>query len=185
MRLKTIGLLLAALVALPAVGASAAPARANPSLAHFEGRTIDLRVSWEEATACTSDGVATWCFRTEAEMDAFLAAQGKPTGVIDVRLLGIEVSVALSCSPSVRVYAATSYIGTTINLTTAGVAHNMSTYGLDNQVSSYKVGACDAEFYDGANRTGTAYPGNTNAWALGPSMTLGWDNRVSSIWIYP
>jgi len=59
----------------------------------------------------------------------------------------------------------------------------LSAYGIDNAVSSYKVGACSATFFDGAGGGGSIYPGYTGAGAQYSSMVSGWDNRLGSIWI--
>src|SRR5262245_38026115 len=54
-------------------GADGSSKEPNPSLAVFGDRIIDLRVSWEDATACASDGSSTFCFLTAAERDDFVA----------------------------------------------------------------------------------------------------------------
>ncbi len=182
MRLKTIGLLLAACAITPALTTSTVHAASNPSLAHFEGRILDLRVSWEEATACSTDGANTFCFRTEAEMDAFVA---KTTGInpsvrVGISVLGVNLSL-LVCSPSVKVWQGASFTGTpTLAMVNHGF-YNLSSYGFDNITSSYKnFGTCDSTFYDTTGGS-TAYPGYTGPGASASSMSVGWDNRVGSI----
>ena len=63
--------LIAAVGLFPTMQANAAPSNGGV-LATFEGRTINLAQSWGAATACTSDGVTTQCFRSVAEMDQVL-----------------------------------------------------------------------------------------------------------------
>ena len=139
-------------------------------LAYFEGDVIDLSEGWGEATACTSDGATTLCFRTEAEMDEetgeFPGAEG-----------------LLACTSSLRLYRSTSYGGGVLQLTSQFTYINLSLYSFDNDTSSYKVGACDSYFYDGANGGTPLYPGTTTASSSATSMASGWDNRVSSVYI--
>jgi hypothetical protein len=68
-------------------------------------------------------------------------------------------------------------------LTSRGAYINLSTYGFDNDTSSYKVGACASYFYDGAGGGTPLYPGTTTANSSATSMLTGWDNRVSSVYI--
>jgi hypothetical protein len=167
---RTITILCLCALGLLGTATTAAADDGGPSLASFEGGTIDLRDGWGEAQACTSDGESTACFRTEAEMQEYLDGQG--------------VAARLACTPSVRLYTGISYTGSSINLTTRGTFINLSVYGFDNQTSSYKIGGCDSVFYDGASGSGSVYPGNTSAGAQLASMVTGWNDRISSIYIY-
>jgi hypothetical protein len=143
------------------------------SLATFEGSIINLRNGWGDATACTSDGITTECFRTEAQLNAFLA---------DASLdLDFGLSILSTCATPLRLYANTSFGGLVLNLSTRSTILNLSTWSFDNVTSSYKVGACTSTFYDGANAGAPIYPGNTTAGASATSMLSGWDNRVSSV----
>jgi hypothetical protein len=175
-----------AAAALPATAAFAgAPAdstRGNPSIAVYGDRLIDLRVSWEDAMACTSDGSSTYCFATEAEMDAFLDARGAPVGLDASIRIGVFVALS-SCSASLRLSSGTSYSGSLLHLSTRFVFHNLSAFGFDNITSSYRVGACASVFYDGAGGGGAVYPGATWAWAQSPTMSAGWADRVTSVYI--
>ena len=69
-------------------------------------------------------------------------------------------------------------------LTTRGTIHNLADYGFDNATSSYRVGGCPAVFFSLANFGGAAYPGFTGAFAQYASMIAGWNNVVSSVYIY-
>ncbi len=142
-------------------------------LATFEGQVIDLSVSWGKARACTSDGITTQCFRTEAEMDR-VAGASTPTG---------SIGTMAACSSYLRLYRSTSYGGAVLQLATQYTFINLSLYGFDNDTSSYRVGACPAYFYDGANGGTPLYPGATGANSSASTMLTGWDNRVSSVYI--
>ena len=158
---------------------SAAPPSPEPSIASFEGDHIDLRDGWGEATACTSDGLTTACFRTEKELDQDLATTASQEGSQPSGNLVIQSA----CSTTLKLYSGTSFGGTILALSTRAVVLNLSTWSFDNVTSSYKVGACSATFYSGANAGAPAYPGNTSAGASATSMLAGWDNRVSSVYI--
>jgi hypothetical protein len=175
--LRTIGL--AAIVACATIAPTGRPAdAAEPvratSQARFEGRWIDLSKSWEGATACTVDNAGSVCFRTEAQLDAYLAASAAS---------GATLALTSTCSSSLRLYDGTSYSGSVLNLSVQYTITNLSTYGFDNRTSSYKVGACASVFYSGASGGGSIYPGNTAALAQSATMVAGWDNAVSSVYI--
>ncbi len=162
----------AAFVGAP-LGASGASADDEPVLAYFEGEWIDLSEGWGEATACHVDESGVVCFRTQAELDeAYPEDEGD----------GGEMSLMMTCSSTLRLYSNTSYGGLLLALDTQGLVINLGTYGFSNIVSSYKVGACGSWFYDGIG-TGQ-YPGNTSAGAQASSMLPGWDNRISSVFIW-
>ncbi len=172
-RITILATVMLGLVAVPFVGSAGAAPKPNPSLASFEGATIDLRGGWGDAKACTSNGTTTTCYRTEAEMDANTQASRVSSGVV----------IQATCSGTLRLYSGTSYTGSLLQLSTQQVYTNLSPYGFDNVTSSYKVGPCSSIFYDGANGSGSVYPGNTNANIQSPTMLGGWDNRISSIYI--
>jgi hypothetical protein len=180
MKRALLGALLAtALVAaLPsAVSADAEPVSNPASQAWFEDHWIDLSVDWEEAKACNVGLVGNVCFRTEAQLDEYLRSTVRQT------VSGIS-ALLVTCSSTLRLYEGVSYGGLVLVLNGRGVGYNMSTYGFDNVTSSYKVGACAAEFYAGANLSGSSYPGNTAAGAQAASMLVGWNNVVSSVIIF-
>jgi hypothetical protein len=163
---------------MPALPAAAGPIR-GPSIALFEGRTIDLRDGWGEAGACTTDGVTTECFRTEKQMDEYLA---NPVGELVQAVLGV-IGIQSVCSTTLRLYANTFYGGSALAISTRFAVSNLATWGFSNVTSSYKVGACAATFYDGDNANPPVYPGSTGAGVFSVSMLAGWDNRVSSVYI--
>jgi hypothetical protein len=155
-------------------GAAGAP---RGVLASFEGSWINLAEGWGEATACTTDGITTQCYRTEAEMDA------NSSQPVSVASLGTTIVPLVACSSSLKLYRSTSFGGSVLQLTSRGTYTNLSLYGFDNDTSSYQVGACTAYFYDGANGGTPLYPGTTTANSSATSMLTGWDNRVSSVYI--
>lgn len=178
-------LLATALALAPAMPASAsAPSRPAPTpsgaQAWYQGKLIDLSVSWQGAGACDASQTPAVCYSTEAEMDAALQASADTATMSADTLVA---AAALTCSAALRLYDGTSYKGSALYLSTRGVGINLSLYGFDNRVSSYKVGACASVFYSGSNGAGSIYPGNTNSYALSEVMISGWDNVVSSVYI--
>ena len=173
---------IAMIITLPFAGAapaSAAVSKTDPSIASFEGGYLNLRNGWGQATACTSDGVTTECFRTEKELDQYLTQVASPNGSQSLGDVGIQ-SV---CSTTLRLYSGTSFGGSVLSLSTRLTFLNLSAFSFDNVTSSYRVGACSSTFYDGATGGAPTYPGNTSAGASATSMLAGWDNRVSSVFI--
>lgn len=168
-----------AVIAVSAIApATDVAARGAPStspdrkvIAWFDGRWIDLTKGWGDAAACWSDGTTTSCFRSEAEMDRVIATERAAPLLLT------------SCSSSLRLYRLTGFAGGVLSLTTQNTFINLSAYGFDNDISSYRVGACGSVFYDGANGGSPTYPGATGAGASATSMAAGWDNRISSVYI--
>lgn len=151
-----------------------------PWLASYHGEIIDLRDGWGDAKACTTDGVVTSCYDSEAEMDRATA----PNSMLTQTPSAVASFLLASCASSLRLYNGLSYGTPMLQLSTRGSAINLSTYGWDNATTSYKVGACASVFYDGANGGGSVYPGNTSAGAQSASMVTGWNDRISSVYIY-
>ncbi|MFL6042074.1 MAG: hypothetical protein ACJ740_11810 [Gaiellales bacterium] len=165
------------LIALPATTAAAAEDDSAPSsgvIAEFEGSTINLAEGWGDANACSVTADGTTCYRTEAEMDAAVAATASTAA-----RLSHEIGPLGVCSTSLRLYDGTSFDGQVVSFTTTGSLITLSSYGFDNKTSSYKVGACAATLYSGIQTS--PYPGNTGAGAQATSMLSGWDNTISSV----
>lgn len=158
---------------LPVGAVAASPVKAGGVIASFEGAWINLAEGWGDATACTSDGFTTQCFPTEQAMDATTSA----------RVLSTQIVPQASCASSLRLYRSTAFGGAVLQLSTRSVYINLSSYGFDNDTSSFKVGACDSYFYDGASGGTPLYTGTTTANSSATSMLTGWDNRVSSVYI--
>lgn len=167
-----IGALLATAIAGPAEGAEVL----DGITAAFDGEELVLSESWEGAEAChVGEGLAARCFRTEADMDAWLEQQGLIAG----RMAEMATS---SCNGYLRLYDGVNYTGTVLHLATRGHWLNLSSYGFDQRTSSYKVGPCGSTFADHANGGGAHYPTSlTQAHDQAPTMLTGWNNDVSSV----
>lgn len=170
------GLILATsvIIATPGVHAARTTAERTATSAWFEDHWIDLTLSWEQATACDVQPDLTICYRSEAAMNRELAAARTATAF----------TTLAACSTSLRLYDGTTYSGTVLNLSTRATVLNLSVYGFDNLTSSYKVGGCDTDFYSSANLGGSLYTGSTVAGSQAASMLSGWNNVVSSVYIY-
>jgi hypothetical protein len=160
----------------------------NPSEAIFEDVELDLGESWGDASACIELGDRTECFRSEQELLAAHPAYSVTGGhVRSARATSAptdgEITPMATCSTSLRLYRSTGFTGGTLVLTTRAVVLNLSTYGFDNDTSSYRVGACASTFWAGASGSGSVYPGPTGANASASSMLSGWNNVVSSVYI--
>jgi hypothetical protein len=178
--------ILAVTTFLVTLGAVSASADGTPTtvpaapLAMFEGGLIDLSQGWGDAQACLIDraaGIAE-CFRASTGLQAREAQLAMTTPAPSIALA--------SCSSPLRLFADSNYGGRELDLYDRGYWQNLSTWGFDNVLSSYKVGACSVHLAENANGGGYWYPGNTNAGHSEPAMTAGstnWDNRVSSAYL--
>ena len=198
---KVVVLTAATLIPAAVVDASAPPQVAvelpgDPSSgkAVFEGEVIDLARGWGEAKACAITETATRCFRTEAQMDRFLAAAedagslrpGATGGSAGFRASTTPRAAAAStnCSSAIRMYDGTSYTGSVLSTAIRWTYLNLANFGFDNRISSYRVGACAVEFYGGTNGSGGVYPGGTWAGASSSTMVSGWNNAVTSMYMF-
>lgn len=168
------------------------PAKAESSIAgegvkaEYRGRIIDLSRSWEGASACHVGDAAELgqCFDSESEMDRWLDRQPAATTQRLTQPSAAPMLVSY-CSSSLRLYDGTSYAGSSLNLTQRSSWLNLSSYGFDQRTSSFKVGACDSKFADLTNGGGSTYPlSQTEAYDQSKSMNSGWNNDVSSVYIY-
>jgi hypothetical protein len=174
-------LLLASALAISLVPMVSATANEPSSgvLAEFNGGVIDLAVDWEDAVACHVDGDGAVCFESEATMDAWLVETGRLEAELD------DGALASNCASYLRLYDGTSYGGATLNLSIRSQWLNLSSYGFDQKTSSFKIGPCRALFADLTNGGGARYPSYlTEAYDQSSSMISGWDNDVSSVYIY-
>lgn len=88
------------------------------------------------------------------------------------------------CSGYLRLYDGTGYTGAVLYLRGRFQWHNLADYGFDQRTSSYRIGPCSAYFADYADGGGSWYPTSlTEAYDSASSMTSGWDNDVSSVYI--
>lgn len=146
---------------------------AEGSLAVFEGRLIDLSISWEQAHACYIGDSGNNCFRTEAELEGFLADQGS------LATQG-QAGPLASCGTALSLWDGTNKTGDVLSLSQRLIVLSLANYGFAERTSSYRIGSCSAVFRDASS---SVYPGNTSAGASANSMVSGWNNRVTSVYI--
>lgn len=154
---------------------------ASPGVARFDGRVIDLAEGWGEAEACALWDVdrGAECFRTESEMVDFLRQLEMSHGT----KAGSSETTA-TCASSLKLYDGYSHTGTTFYVYTTNAWINLVDYGWENRTSSYRIGACDSYFADYSDGGGDWYPTSlTEAWDTASSMTSGWNNRISSVYM--
>ncbi|MCU1398058.1 MAG: hypothetical protein JWN62_1167 [Acidimicrobiales bacterium] len=170
---------------------NATSSRLSSSVATYAGRTVDLAVSWEGATACAITDWGNACFDTAAERDAYLglSAPGTATskdgtiGALEgttTRLSGGIVPL-VACASSVRLYDGTSFTGTSVAFSSRNVLFNLASYSFAAKTSSFSIGGCSAQLLDSAS---AIYPGSTSAGATAASMSSGWSNRVTQLYIF-
>ena len=180
-----IALLAAAAATTSTATVAAAPAHdatvGDPASAIYGSETLDLADDWGTASACIELGAVTECYDTEADL---LAAHAEASSARSIVTSVVGAARSIICSSSLRMYDGNTYTGGILYLNTRGVTHNLSSFGFDNVTSSYQVGACSASFFSSPNLGGSVYPGSTGAWALSPTMAAGWNNVVSSVYIY-
>jgi hypothetical protein len=177
-----LALMTSVLASAPIAASASGVPSPSISIASFEGRTIDLRKSWGEASACVTNGVATNCFRTEKELQAWL---GEPSTAARAAMSsGASASTFSStCTTTLRLYDGTGYTGTTVYLTSRNIIINLSSVGFAARTSSYQVGGCSSLFKDQDNLLGSTYPGSTGAGVGATAMVTGWNNRLRSLYI--
>ena len=189
--LRAIVIAVAVLAPATAVAASAHPTvtvidpdEQKPTLAWFEGRQVDLSKGWGQAKACLITYDGTICFRSESQMDRYLRTMPTPAEEPSEResaLLGSS-RAATMCSSSLRLYDGANHTGSVLSTAIRWIVLNLPNYGWDNRTSSVRVGSCGAEFFSGSYGGGSvfgAYPGQWLWW-----MPSGWDNIVTSVYIY-
>jgi hypothetical protein len=158
----------------------ASPAAAERGRANFEGRSIDLQKGWGNAKAChVSETLEVTCYRSEKAMDKAMGLSARAGGDYPSAANGYA-----SCGSSLRLYRNNYYSSPVLYLTTRGSWTSLSWFGFNNVTSSYRVGACSAVFRSGNYGGGSTYRGGTWAWARRSTMGYGWDNVLSSTYIY-
>lgn len=162
----------------------------SEGVASFEGRQIDLAVSWEGAGACIVwqlDDIQ--CFKSERELEQHVIAAedtlSTETSTLSTSAeLLVTAAASSSCGSYLRLYDYTSYGGSSLWLASRYTWLNLANYGFNQRTSSFRVGGCSAYFADLASGGGAWYPTSlTQAWDSSPSMISGWNNDVSSVYI--
>jgi hypothetical protein len=142
---------------IPANDAHAATPPAGGVKASYNGRTLDLSKSWEDARACNVTANGTTCYATEAAMDAAVASS-PPSRV-----------AAGTCSTALRLYDGTSFTGQALNVYATQTTVALSGLGFASRTSSYRIGACSATLRAGSS----VYPGTTAPNVSSGSMLAG------------
>lgn len=179
-RFATLALAAFVLAALPTsvFADGSQPSGDSLSLALFEGKPIDLSKGWGDARACLvahGAGVVE-CFRDQAGL---VARESQ----LQAQIASSPELAATTCSSPLRLFADASYGGRELDFYDRGYWQNLSSWSFDNQLSSYRVGACGVYLADYVNGGGSWYPGNTSAGHDEPTMLSGWNDRISSIYI--
>ena len=189
----TLGIALTLVTAIPALG-NTPDGIEKGVVAEYNGMLIDLAFSWSDAQACyiwQERGIAK-CFDSEAEMDRWAATLDGGRGVAQDVEFSLQTArpgvtaerAALKCSGPLRLYDYTYYGGGVLSLRDRRLWQNLSNFGWNQRVSSFKVGPCSAYFADYNNGGGAWYPTYLSAaYNQWPTMTGGWNNDVSSIYI--
>lgn len=146
----------------------------NPSSAQFEGGILDLSKGWGIARACTYDGAVTSCFVERDELVKYLDNYHESSAFTRTS----------TCASSLELYENIGYGGRVLYLSGRYSWINLNIFGFDKQTSSYRVGGCRASFNGSYAGAGTNYPGDTRAGSWASTMLSGWDNRISSVYIY-
>jgi hypothetical protein len=157
------------------------------SIATYRGGTIDLRRGFGTAKACYVAQQGTSCFDSEAEMDAYIAStEAAPVAPATQRdsLVGpARAARRTSCGTTLRLYDGTNYTTPVVGIAIRFTVIDLATVGFDNATASFKVGACSASMWAGSGATGGAYPGSSGAGVQSPTMSSGWTNVVSSVYL--
>lgn len=168
-----------AIAAPSALAAGGGSTPQSSSIATFEGKQIDLSKGWGDAQACLVYRAAglVECFRDRAGLNTREQQLSAQIGADSVAM------ASTTCSTPLRLFADAGYGGRELDFYDRGYWQNLSTWSFDNQLSSYKTGACAVYLADYADGGGSWYPGNTGANHGESSMLSGWNDRISSIFI--
>jgi len=142
----------------------------DPAIGILEGEAIDLAADWGEARACAVTDTGVICFRSVAELDAHERAVAARSGR------------SLSCSTPLRLYSGQFRTGRVLSISERGRWVNLSSYGFDNQTSSYRAGSCRILLAAGSFGAGSQHPGCRRAYCTENVMRRGWNNVVSSVY---
>lgn len=166
--------------ALGALGGDS-PQSVTPAL--FEGRTLNLASDWGEAKSCVvwRQGEPAKCFRTEQEGESLVAELERSAP--EESALAPSPGPVLACSRScLHLYQDSNFGGPRdLHFCDRGRWQNLTDYGFNDQLSSFKTGDYAVHLAEHTNGGGYWYPGNTGACVSAGGMSSGWNDRVSSI----
>ncbi|HEX6597293.1 MAG TPA: hypothetical protein VF045_10175 [Acidimicrobiales bacterium] len=166
-----------------AVAQEAAEAPARPGIARFEGSEIDLRAGWGNAQACLvarRAGVVE-CFRSSAAMEARERQVAANRGAPRTDTMA-AASSGWWCESPLRLYEHGFYGGRQLSFWDPGFWQNLGDWGFNDQVSSFRIGSCHAYLAEHSWGGGAWYPGYTGPYVSSPTMSSGWNDRISSIY---
>jgi len=156
----------------------------HPVQASFEGTMLDLASDWGEAHSCViwRQGGIIQCFRTTHEHDRLVAKI--EDSFAKVSNLAPTPDRILACSRScLHLYQDSNFRSRELTFCDRGYWQNLTGYGFNDELSSYKTGAHGVHLAEHTNGGGYWYPGNTGACVAAGGMSSGWNDRVSSIYI--
>jgi hypothetical protein len=156
---------------------------ARPGIARFEGSEIDLRAGWGNAQACLvarRAGVVE-CFRSSAAMEARERQLGADRGAPRTDTMAMASS-GWWCESPLRLYEHGFYGGRQLSFWDPGFWQNLGDWGFNDQVSSFRTGSCHAYLAEHSWGGGAWYPGYTGPYVSSPTMSSGWNDRISSIY---
>jgi hypothetical protein len=167
---------------------------------YYKGKLINLAAGEGASLNCAIYLTHGACFNTVAEMKADEARiSTSPTldGAAFPSAAG-DISPAYPvCSQPLSVWTNEGYGGTEKDFAARGVWRNMTDYGINDQISSFIVGACYAHLAENVDGGGLWYPCDTSSGAHHremdlddndggppcPSQQTNWNDRVSSTWL--
>jgi hypothetical protein len=94
------------------------------------------------------------------------------------------IAPVLTCSTPLTLYDGANRSGANVHIYTRGVWINLSTVSFDNKTSSFKVGACAVELAAQSNGSGNYYPECLYPGCIENTMLSGWNNVISSVYLY-
>jgi hypothetical protein len=161
-------------------------ATSSPKWATFDGQSIDLSNGWGEARVClVLDEDLVECFRTNAEADAWIAEIGSDKNDMIASSRDDDTISALHCGDYLLICAPVGHVEPCLRFYRRQFTYNLPAFGFNDRMSSFIVGSCGATFYEHINRNingGASFYGKPRASSR--NVGAGWNDRISSIWIY-
>lgn len=156
----------------------------GPTYAAFDGKILNLAVSWGDAQSCVvwKQGGVAECFRTEQEGNNLVSqielSMSEETGP------AAAPNPLLACSRNcLHIYQHSNFGGRDLTFCDRGYWQNLTSYGFNDELSSFKTGSHGVHLAEHTGGGGNWYPGNTDACVSAGGMSSGWNDRVSSIYI--